>query len=501
MPAHPDLTVADRPRRIVSGPPVYEPLDPYTPSASKPWNARRVAHLYRRLGFGATYAQIQQGLQMAPGALVDQLLDTAAALPSPAPPVWANYTSDDYGGSAALMEQHRRELRHRWLADMLNEGVRAKMALFWHNHFVTQLLLVGCNSYTWSYFALLHDYAFGNFRQFTVDMGKNPAMLVYLNGNVNVVGEPNENYARELMELFTMGEGKGYTQLDVVEMSRALTGWKANFNGCLPASFKVSDFDDAPKTIFGKTGNFNFDEAHNLIFSERPEQVSKFIAGKIYKHFLYYEPNQEVVDILAATFRDNDWEILPMLKQLFKSEHFFEEAFINARIKSPLDTLLPILKWADAKSPDNFNPDSLGEIAFYSRHLGQELLEPPNVAGWPEHRSWLNESDLTTRWNFAAITASIMASNSQLPDNLRTMAKEMTNDSNNPELITAALIEFFTGQTLDPIQMNAAVGYFKAGVPENYFADGSWNLNWDTAPAQIVNLIKYLVKLPEFQLN
>jgi len=502
MPAHADLSVDKYYQHdAIASPVVYDPLDPFVPSFQKPWNAQRVAHLYRRLGFGATYDQIQQGLQMSPGALVDQLLDTAANLAPLAPPSWANFTTDDYAGDNVLVEAHRREMRHRWLSDMLNEGIRAKMALFWHNHFVTQSLIIGCNSYQDSYYALLHQYAFGNFREFTLEMGKNPAMLVYLNGNVNIVGEPNENYARELMELFTMGESNGYTQLDVVEMSRALTGWKAYFNECWPREFKASDFDNAPKTIFGKTGNFNFDDAHNLIFSERPNEASTFIAGKIYKHFVYQTPNPEVVDGLATTLRDTDWEMLSMLKQLLKSEHFFEAEFINARIKSPLDTLIPMLKWANAKYPDNILPDWWDDITFYARRLGQELFEPPNVAGWPEHRIWINESTLASRWNYAALTATLLTFDSQLLDNLRTLAKNLTNDSNKPEIITPALIDFFTGQSLDDIHLNAAIGYFKAGVPENYFTDGSWNLNWDSAPEQIVNLIKYLATLPEFQLS
>lgn len=501
MPAHADSTVDITQRVAAVSPPLYDPLDPFTPTFKKPWNARRVAHLYRRLGFGATIDQIQQGLQMDPGVLADQLLDTAAGLPPFAPQPWSNYTTADYNGDNVLVEAHRREMRHRWLSDMLNESVRAKMALFWHNHFVTQYLVVGCNSYIWAYYAMLHQYAFGNFREFALEMGKNPAMLVYLNGNVNIVGEPNENYARELMELFTMGESNGYTQADVVEMSRALTGWKAYFNECLPRDFKPSDFDNAPKTIFGKTGNFDFDQAHNLIFSERPNQASTFIAEKIYKHFVYQTPNPEVIDGLAATLRENDWEILPVLKQLLKSEHFYEDDFINAQIKSPLETLIPLLKWANAKAPDHILPEWWDDITFWARRLGQELFEPPNVAGWKEHRTWINESTLASRWNFAALAATLLTFNSQLLDNLRTLAKTLTNDSNKPEVITEALIDFFTGQSLDAIHLNAATGYFKAGVPENYYTDGSWNLSWDSAPEQIVNLIKYLVKLPEFQLT
>ena len=239
---------------LVPQPPVLDPLAPYTPSAAKPWNARRVAHLYRRLGFGASLTQIQQGLQMTPGDLIDQLLETAADLGPPDPPYWGGWTLDEYSANPDpnLVFTHRDELRRRWLGEMLDEGIRAKMALFWHNHFVTELDVYGCNAYLWSYFSMIHDNAFGNFRIFAREMGKTGAMLVYLNGNLSLAGEPNENYARELMELFTMGESNGYTQADIVDMARALTGWRASDYYCDPPYFDPNRHDDTPKTVLVK---------------------------------------------------------------------------------------------------------------------------------------------------------------------------------------------------------------------------------------------------------
>ncbi len=170
-------------------------IAPYQPDAANPWNERRVAHLYRRLGFGATYADIQAGLNLSPSALVDQLIDAAAALPSPTPPYWANWTMEDYEASGEESFFHYLELSNQWIRDMIEEGIRAKMALFWHGHFVTSLEVYNCTSFLWKYHVLLQDHAFGNFRTFVEEIGKTPAMLVYLNGNVNLVGEPNENYA------------------------------------------------------------------------------------------------------------------------------------------------------------------------------------------------------------------------------------------------------------------------------------------------------------------
>jgi len=485
-----------------SAPVLSDPLAPYAPSASKPWDAHRVAHLYRRLGFGVSLQQIEAGLQLSPSELIDQLLDGAADLGSPDPPYWGGWTMNEYAASSDpnLGYTHRDELRKRWMKDMLDEGIRAKMALFWHNHFVTELDVFGCNAYLWDYFSLIHEHAFGNFRIFTREMGKSGAMLSYLNGNDSVAGNPNENYARELMELFTMGEGNGYSQQDIVEMSRVLTGWRANEYLCTPPYFDPARHDSGPKTIFGQTANFNYTTAHNLIFSARATQVSHFITGKLYKHFVANKLDNEVVAGLAQTFRNNNWELMPVIKQLIKSEHFFEESFINARLKNPLESMLCILKSAGVTSSQV--PDNWWSVLFYwSNLLGQEIFNPPNVAGWKQHHAWLNESTLTLRWSYSGAFAYFLTTDNAIRDNLRAMAQALTNDSSDPDLIVRALTMFFTGQTLDPVHHEAAVINFKAYIPENYYEDGLWNLYWDYAANQIVNYLYYLVKLPEFQLT
>jgi uncharacterized protein (DUF1800 family) len=432
---------------------------------------------------------------------VDQLLDAAAALGAPTPPAWGNWTAAQYGNDLALIIEHQRELKRTWLLSMLDEGVRAKMAFFWHDHFVTQLSAHMCNAWMWNYYSLLHQHALGNFKTFTLAIAKCPAMLYFLNGNLNIVDEPNENYARELMELFTMGEGNGYTQADIVEMARALTGWTCDDDDCGPASYNAAKHDNGQKTIFGQTANFGFDQAHDLIFTARSEQVSHYIPEKIYKYFVYQNADPVVIEGLATTFKDGNWELLPMLKQLFKSEHFFEEQLINAMIKSPLETMAPLLKMTGAVYPTHIKNDWADEINYWTYILHQELFEPPNVSGWKEHRPWINESTLTLRWEYAGRTIGLLTTNDGIRDNLRDIAVALTNNSNNPTVVTMAMVDFFLGQTLDPIHLQAAVGHLKAGIPENYFIDGSWNLYWDEAPDQIFNLMRYLVKLPEYQLT
>ena len=203
---------------------------------------------------------------------------------------------------------------------------------------------------------------------------------------------------------------------------------------------------------------------------------------------------------MALTFKNGGWELMPMLKQLFKSEHFFDENVMNAQLKNPLESMLPLWKMSGATYPDTIDDGWLDTLGYWAYQLGQEIFNPPNVAGWPGYRTWLNESTLTARWDFSSGTAYALSQNEVLRENLRNLALTLTNGSNNPTTIVEALVNHFTGQTLEPIQLKATVANFKEGIPENYFQDGSWNLYWDEAPYQIVNMLYYLVRLPEFQL-
>jgi uncharacterized protein (DUF1800 family) len=477
-------------------------LDPYVPSAEKPWNIQRVMHVYDRLGYGASWNEIQQGLAMSPGELIDMLLDGAATATPPTPPLWANWTEDDYAANPDLFGTHKSEFIRQWFSELIHQPVRAKMVMFWRNHFVTENRIADCNNYLWAYFTLMNTMAFGNFQAFTKAVGKDAAMLVYLNGNLNVAGQPNQNYARELMELFTMGESNGYTQTDIEQMARALTGWKANYGKCYAPYFNPPSWDNTDKTIFGQTANFDFDGAHDAIFLYRPERVAQFIPKKIYKHFVYATPDTQILEAMGQTLMNSNWELMPMLKEIFKSDHFFEEDIMAAHVKSPVETFIPILRMAGVTDTGYIVEDKLlDSISYWCYRLGQDILNPPGVSGWPGHRAWINETTLTSRWSFAANLLSQLEKVPELREYLRNFALQMTNQSNDPVVVTDALITYFTGQTLEDVHRKAAVAYLKEGIPENYFQDGSWNLYWDEAPYQIFNCWNFLTRLPESQLT
>ncbi len=477
-------------------------LDQYVPSASKPWNAARVQHLYQSLGFGGSPAQIQQGLAMQPAELVDLLIDNILNLPEPEVPYWGNWLDDDYpDDNPDLYFQVKREFNSRWQREMATEGMRAKLALFWHNHFVAEEEVYYYNSFMWSYYELIHRHVLGNFRDFVEAMGKNPAMLIYLNGAINVAGQPNENYARELMELFTMGESNGYTQNDIVEVARALTGWRVYYDGNNTAYFNPNLHDDGNKTIFGLTGTWSYNHVHDLIFNLRKDQVAQYISSKIYRHFVYDKPDELIISGLAQTFKDNNWELAPVFRQLFKSEHFFEDRFMNARIKSPTECLLGLFPMCGMSYPDDFTEEAMDYVGYASYELGQDVFNPVDVAGWPGHHSWLNENTLTSRWNFlGGILFYYFGNSDNARTKLRQLAINLTNvEERDPEVVTRAIVGHFLKRDLEPRLLETALQYFKGEIPENYFEQGLWNLYYNEVPDQVINLLYYISKLPEWQ--
>lgn len=470
----------------------------YVPDANAPWNKRRVMHLYRRMGFGIAPAEIAAALTQNPSQLIDSLIDNAISLPLPTEPEWAYWDISRYQSQEQAAEQIFAWSR-QWLLDMLNHGFREKLALFWHNHFVTRQEDYGCPSYLYQYHKLLQQYALGNFKTFVKEIGKTPAMLVFLNGVQNTRFNPNENYARELYELFTLGRDNGYTQADIVQTARALTGYNSLENNqyCGKINFLAALHDPGSKTIFGKTSNYNYDTLHDLLFAERAVQISEYICGKIYRYFVSPEADATIVSELATIFRNNNFEIAPVLRALFKSEHFFDEAIIGVAVKSPLELELNFIR--EGGFQIEWNEESLTGLIYLAGELGQNLFNPVDVAGWQGNRAWVNSNTLTGRWQVLRYIIFILYQN--YPSQLVQFARDLSNDSKDGALITELIINHFLAnglQTQD--EYDRAFIAFQAEIPAHYFYDGSWNLSWETAPAQVALLLDHLIRKPEFQL-
>ncbi len=551
-------------------------LQEYIPSPTKPWNERRAIHLYNRLCNGGTPQQIKSALANSPGKWIDFMFDAAQKHPYPGEigsgvkPVdytyrWKNQLYDDEDFSVRYYKFL--ELVYMWISGMITEGLRHKLVLFWSNHFVTSSESYGLYpTWAYQYYRMLHQFALGtsstsqdpmypkkDFKEFVKAIGRTPAMLHYLDGRLNTVRGPNENYAREILELFTMGEGH-YTQTDITQLTRCFTGWtlyRYNNNRweIYPNEPKVYLFypynhDYKEKRIFGQTinavntnglteqqltdrANSEYDRVHDIIFNARPNEIAKRICTKLYQFYMYQNPPQEIIDELAAKFISSNWEIVPVLKLLFKSEHFFEESSMSTLIKSHFDNIIhvyrslglepdrdyfkylydPASKTLKPHEPNpnyknTLNRDSLLGIFHQTQNLGQELFDPVNVAGWPGYRSWLNEFALVNRWKHHRDHFGYYLPYAWTREKYRDFLKAISNNSKDPHFIVQKLIQHFFTIDLSPDVVETAVNIFKAPVPANYFIDGTWSLDFELGVVsnQFINTMNYLVTLPEFNL-
>lgn len=384
---------------------VAEGLNPYTGT----WDRSRAAHLVRRTCFGAIKREVD--LALAGGsaeAAVGKILSDATSTPLPDPPAW-------YNGSSSASEIERiYDVQRRWFEAMRVTGLSEKMTLFWHNHFVIQYPSLmqkapgAVPKLCYDYLTLIRLNALGNLKSFVRAIGTNPAMLVYLDGFVNEKGAANENYGRELLELFTMGQfdadgSPNYTEADIKEIARALTGWSVSSSGS--STFNASRHDAGSKSFLGRTGTFGYDDVVDILFETRGRQIARFICRKLYCFFVHAVPNEQIIAELADYFVSVDYDIRAVLSRLLTSEHFFQETFVASRIKSPVELLIGFMREAELTPTPSFLEDLRERLV----KLNQEVLNPPNVAGWPGvnppgsdgmpgHRAWLTTSSLPDRW-------------------------------------------------------------------------------------------------------
>ncbi len=481
--------IAPRPEHEVS---VIAPLnvkaglDPFIPSTQKPWDQRRAAHLLRRTSIGATKSEIDQILALDPVSAANQIVDEAINNPRPSPPGW--YPSGT--GNEGLDKQ---EVKLTWLEDMRNYGLRERMAFFWSNHFVTAGKAYNLPAYMFQYLDLLRTHALGNFKTFAYDIGLIPAMLIYLDSIKNKDAGPNENYARELLELFTMGifnqfGEENYSQNDISELARAFTGLRVD-DATLGYYVDDKRYDFGTKTIFGQTGQFGYDEAVEIIFQERSPAIAYHVCGRLYHHFVHAVTDTAVVSEMATLLLANNFELAPVMRALLASEHFYETAFIGARYKSPVELLNGFVVEA------GLGLDLTGEQELFENadRLGQKLFDPPNVAGWPGYQSWLSTGTLPLRWQY--LGDMINGSGDYPSADLVPLARQMS-APNDPYLLSRDLADYLLPQELDEEEYEILVAVLLDGMP-----DYEWNIDEQIANTRLRGFMTYLTQMPQFQLT
>lgn len=278
-----------------------------------------------------------------------------------------------------------RSLNLNWLNVFINTDaqLREKMAFFWHGHFACRNLNV---FYQQGLLDVIRQNALGSFRDMLHGVSKTAAMLNFLNNQQNRKDHPNENFAREVMELFTLGRGN-YTENDIKEAARAFTGWSSGLKG--EFIFRLRQHDYGTKTVLGKTGNFDGDEVLDILLSQK--QTAKFITQKVYKFFVNDNVDDEKVNWLANRFYQSTYDIGKLMEDIFTSDWFYDEKNIGSKIKSPIELLAGMQRMLPMKL------ENQEALTFLQRALGQMLFYPPNVAGWPGGKTWIDSSSLMLR--------------------------------------------------------------------------------------------------------
>jgi hypothetical protein len=385
-----------------TAPPPIDKVDPtrawqpWEPSAKDPFNLKWAGHLFRRAGFGAGPGELRAAVEKGLDGTLGRLINGGKAAEERVRLLTTN------GDRMIKNDDKLEELRGWWCYCMIYTlpPLREKMTLFWHNHFATSIAKVGRATLMYAQNKLLRKHALGKFRPFLLEISRDPAMIVWLDNNSNVKGTPNENYAREVMELFTLGVGN-YTEKDVKEAARAFTGWHTNENGDAYA-FNASLHDDGPKTFLGQSGKWNGDDVVRILLDQK--SAARFLVRKLYRYFISetQEPPGALLEPLAESFRKSDYDIATLLGTMLRSRHFFSEYAYRQRLKSPAEFVLGAAR-AVVHPTEEQKEVRLPLVLLVNRMaaMGQELFAPPNVKGWPHGKAWLNTSTVLLRNNFA----------------------------------------------------------------------------------------------------
>lgn len=364
---------------------------PYEPSDAEPWNRRRVVHLHRRAGFAATWAELERDLNDGPERAVDRFIKPAASRGS----------TDDFEtmartiGDAAAGSNNANRLKAWWLYRMLfsPDPLGERLTLMWHNHFATSNRKVQDLVLMRQQNDLIREHARAPFGELLAAIVKHPAMLIWLDADANRKGQANENLAREMMELFTLGIGN-YTEADVQASARALTGWAVVDSRF---EFRKPRHDPGEKTILGKSGPLNGDDLLNLFIEHPP--TSRRLAGRICRTFLGETKIPDAdLNALANGIREHKLDIGWALETVLRSRLFFSAPCLRNRVSGPVEWSIGTVRALELLNP----PPSTLLLAEWTTRMGQELFYPPNVGGWTEGRAWLGSQSIVARANFAA---------------------------------------------------------------------------------------------------
>ncbi len=463
-------------------------LSPLAPLKTAAWDYPKAAHLLNRAGFGGSPGEVETLFCLGLDGAVESLLcapEDSALFPRPG---WAQPRNlvvlqqerKALKEDAKIVMRRQAQKRDRQLLGELVEWwmrrmrqtpnpLQEKLTLFWHGHFATSAQKVRDPYYLWLQNETLRRHAFGNFSAMLQAILRDPAMLIWLDGDKSLSYRPNENFAREMLELFTLGVGN-YTEEDVQAAARAFTGYRIN-----PAdqSFRFAPLqhDDAEKSFLGRKGAFDGD-AIIAILLEQPA-CARFIARKLCAFFAYGDPSPAMVSSLAEELTRSGYEMRPVLRVLFRSEEFYSKRAMRTQIKSPTQWLVSLAKMLETDLPRR------GAMVGILRELGQVPFMPPNVAGWDGGKAWITTATLLARYNFTATLTGNRAVGARV---LRAIPQDLRGD---PEAVVDALALRLFQAPITPRETASFVDFLQ---------------NKTITEASVAELMRLMMSTPQFQL-
>ena len=445
-------------------------------------DTRNLAHLLRRAGFGARPAEWTAYANLGLAGTTQQVLHPEGVA-DPFPALLAEVQGDyvDFDNLDSIKKW--------WLYRMSHtpRPLEEKMTLFWHGHFATANYKVDKPRWMWQQNETLRTHALGNFRTLLSAVSRDPAMLLWLDGGENRKGKPNENYGRELLELFTLGVGGGYSEADVKECARAFTGWQIDRDANV-FKFNPDQHDDGVKTFLGQTGAFNGDDILDIVVKH--PSTAHFVCSKLFKFFVHETPSAADIKPLTQAYFASGYDIRAVVTALLTSPSFYSDAALHSKIKSPTEYIVTSLRTLDAPFSAT-NNNLLGS----GRTMGQELFNPPNVKGWNGGKTWMNTMTLITRANFANALTNSMSQRGILSPRLHhAIAAHGTAPSG---LQTPAQIVDAVWGVLLPGQMPSAATH---SALVSYISDGGGGGSPVNFDAKAPGLTALILSAPEYQL-
>jgi uncharacterized protein (DUF1800 family) len=513
------------------------------------WDTKHVAHLLRRTTFGFSPSDFRNFKNKSLNDAVSAIIDFVDYTPSPplnnysSPsvidpniPLGQTWVNDSFT-PPNLTAPRFLSFKSWATGQLINQecNIREKMTQFWHNHFAVEAEVVQDGRFLYKYNQFLRGQCLGNFKNMVKTISKDPSMLYYLNGYKNTKNAPDENYARELMELFTLGKGadSNYTEDDVKQAARVLTGWRINIS-TVESNFQPTLHDTQNKTFsgffnnqtivgrIGADGALEKDELIDMIFMHA-DVISKHLCRKLYRYFCYYNITEQtetnVIEPLAQFLVQSNWEIKPVIQKLLLSEHFYDINSKGCYIKNPFDFVVGFTKAFQTKFTTDLakNYSSLLLVNSFTTSQGLNYFDPPSVAGWPAyhqspqyHQIWINSDTLTKRKQLIEILLSsngIATPTIDIKTDIVEFVSILENPSNPVELINESL-EILYAIDISSTKKTELKSILLSGQSQDFYWTDLWQTyqqNKTTENKQMVyirlySLFQHLLSLPEYQL-